>query len=79
MPRIPALTLSGGKLSDFGGHKAAREYRFWVHPGRGDDYYYAYKTYSGATAGRARIAKRLSASRIEKVIAVVYDAKYKKY
>lgn len=35
--RIPALTLSGGKLSEFGGLKAVKEFRVWVHPKAGGD------------------------------------------
>lgn len=73
MARIPALTLSGGNLSTFGGQGAAREFRVWVHPFRGgDDHCYRFKTYARAARGRVRIAAR-GEGRVEKVVAVVLD------
>jgi len=78
--RIPALTLSGGKLSQFGGLKAVKEFRIWVHPkSGGDDYYYVYKTIDGARSGYSRLKKNKSFARVEIPCAVVRDKRYKKY
>lgn len=74
MARIPGLTLSGGKLSEFGGLKAVKEFRVWIHPGKGDDYYYAYKTLEGAVR-----KYRSFRTRAEHPLAVVWDKRYKKY
>lgn len=80
MPRIPALTLGGGKLSQFGGLKAAREFRVWCHPrSGGDDFYYAYKTLDGARRGYNRHKRNKSLIRVEPPCAVVYDKRYRKY
>lgn len=83
MPRIPALTLSGGKLSEFGGHKGAKEYRVWCHPAKGgDDFYFAYKTLVGAKNAYAKIARKkksMGLIRVESPCAVVYDKRYRKY
>lgn len=85
MPRIPALTMSGGKLSEFGGIKAAKEFRIWVHPLQGDDYYYAFKTYNQAkraydkakNATKAQLRKN-GVSGFEQILAVVADPKWRK-
>lgn len=74
MARIPALTLSGGRLSEFGGIKAVKEFRVWVHPAKGDDYYFAFKTLTGAVKKH-----RSMRARSEPPIAVVYDKRYRKY
>ena len=83
MPRIPALTLSGGKLSEFGGHKAAKEYRVWCHPAKGgDDYFYPFKTFAGAKNAYSRLASRkksMGIIRVETPCAVVFDSRYHKY
>jgi len=85
---IPGLTLSGGKLSKFGGHKAVRQYRVWVHPKRGgDDSYYAYSPsqvkkrggYSTLVAATKRLRKSGRYARVEEPLAVVWDKRYKKY
>jgi len=74
MGRIPALILAGGKLSNFGGMKAVKEFRVWVHPTSGDDYYYAYKTLAGAVRKH-----RSMKARSESPLAVVRDKNYRKY
>ena len=74
--RIPALTLSGGKLSEFGGLKAVKEFRVWVHPKAGDVFYYVYRTHAAAKSGQKLAAKQ---GRAEKPIAVVWDIKHGKY
>jgi hypothetical protein len=87
MPRISALTLSGGRLSDFGGHKAVKEYRVWVHPKRGDDFYYAISPTKVKSGGgykdllreTAKLRKSGKFVRVETPLAVVYDPRYKKY
>lgn len=85
---IPSLTLSGGKLSQFGGHKAVRQYRVWVHPkGGGDDEYYHYSPatvkmkggYSALLRGVARLRRSGKFLRVESPLAVVWDTRYKKY
>lgn len=85
MPRISALTLSGGKLSEFGGIKAAKEFRIWVHPVKGDDYYYTYKNYGAARKAYEKAKKATKAQmkkqgilRIEQPIAVVANPKWRK-
>jgi len=70
--KIPALTLSGGLLSKFGGTEAVKEYRVWVHP-NGDDYYFRYKDLKEA------IRESVKMKGAEKPLAVVWDKKQKKY
>jgi hypothetical protein len=85
---IPGLTLSGGKLSRFGGHKAVRQYRVWVHKkSGGDDEYYHYSPaqvkaqggYDSLLKHVAKLRKLSKYARVEAPLAVVYDTKYKKY
>jgi len=78
MTKISALTLSGGKLSKFGGQSAVKEYRVWVHPkGGGDDYYFVAKSLDEISRkGQSLVNK---GDYVEKPLAVVWDAKYKKY
>lgn len=75
--KIPAMCLSGGKLSDFSG-KAA-EYRVWVHPYRGDDCFFRNKNLIKALEKRAELLKDSQIALVEPVIAVVYDERFKKY
>jgi hypothetical protein len=79
--RIPALTLSGGALSKFGGKKAVKEYRVWVHPkGGGDDYYYSFKVEADIPSIRRALAgEAKKGNKIEKTLAVVWDKKNKRY
>lgn len=80
---IPALTLSGGKLSEFGGKKAVKEYRIWVHrKAGGDDEYSVFPPTTTMTHLRNAVRAGRSTGRFSKVeapVAVVWDPKYKKY
>ncbi len=75
--KIPAGTLSGGLLSDFGGHKVVKEYRVWYHPEEGDD---GYKT-SSTFKGIRRIWKALKKEEpyVEPPLAVIWDKVKGKY
>lgn len=73
--RIPSLTLSGGRLSDF---DKVKQYRIWVHPKTGDDYYYTFKNEAELKQVREQI-KKDNPLYVEKPIAVVWDKKNKKY
>lgn len=73
--QIPALCLSGGRLSDFGGK--AVEYRVWIHSFDGDDFYYRSKNLKAVVAKRKELLKKYPL--VEPVIAVVFDKNYKRY
>ncbi len=84
MAKIPAMTLSGGTLSEFGGMKKAKEFRVWVHPESGDDAYYVYKSYVVAerayeVMGAKDAMRKARLIKVEKPLAVVYDTAAKKY
>jgi len=73
--KIPAVCLSGGVLSDFGGPEEVVEYRIWVH-GK-EDTYYKSKTLKG-------ILKKFKSLKgkepfIEIPLAVVFDKNFKGY
>ena len=77
--RIPALTLSGGKLSEFG--RVVR-YRIWVHYRDGnDDSYYEFmpNELKKAKLFREKLLKDKRFAIVEPVIAVVWDEKFRKY
>jgi len=84
---IPTETLSGGKLSNYGGLKAARQFRIWVHPKKGDDRFYSYTPakikMAGGVSALKRAAKRMRATRryhkVENPLAVVWDMKHQRY
>jgi len=78
--RISALTLSGGKLSDFGA-KAIREWRIWCHPIAGDDFYYRFppSKFAEAIETRAKLLKDESIVEVEPIIAVVWDEESKDF
>jgi hypothetical protein len=68
---IPALTLSGGtlrKLSD------AKEFRVWVHPKSGDDFYHRFDSPTDALAFGVRAVASGKYARVELPIAVVWDS-----
>lgn len=69
---IPLLTLSGGRLSEFGGPSAAVAYRIWVHPYEGGDVY----VYEADTLEevKAEVERAKPQGRVEDPIAVVWDA-----
>jgi len=79
MSKIPLLTLSGGKLSQFGGLSAVKGFRVWVHPKDGNDLVHTWKTLVGAKRGRARLARSRKYYEVEPVIAVVWDKHYNRY
>ena len=67
--QIPALTLSGGKLSEFGGK--ALEYRVWVHPKEGSDSYYRFDSLQEASEGATYLRKTGKYAKVEIPLAVV--------
>lgn len=69
--RIPALILSGGRLKRF---SDAEEYRVWVHPKSGDDFYFVATTPLNALRIAASLKSSGKYSRVEKPLAVVWDA-----
>ena len=80
MPRIPVLTLSGGKLSQFGGLEAVKEFRVWVHHKRGgDDAFFTTKTIEGAKSLFKRLHGSGKYARVEEPLAVVWDRRYRRY
>jgi len=74
--KIPALCLSGGKLSEFG---KAVEYRVWIHPKEGEDIFYRSQSIEAALKKRSKFINDPNLAMVEPVIAVVYDKKFKKY
>lgn len=77
---IPALCLSDGRLKDYGGHKKVAEYRFWVHPNVGDDFYYRSESRKTLQPIRRKLVRNKNAyPTVEPIIAVVFDEKFKKY
>jgi hypothetical protein len=81
---IPAYTLSGGKLKNFGREKAVKEYRVWIHPKGKDDYYYALKNKGELIAvsiglGIQKDVDEKKIMRVENPLAVVWDKKFKNY
>ena len=79
MPRISALTLSGGKLSEYGGLRAAKEFRVWCHPKRGGATYFKWKTLIGTQIGRRKLVKSQKYFKVEAPLAIVWDKKYRRY
>lgn len=75
--KIPALCLSGGKLSEFGGRAA--EYRVWIHPKQGENSFYRSQSLEQALKKRAEFINDPDLAMLELVIAVVYDKKFRKY
>jgi hypothetical protein len=71
--------LSGGKLSEFGGLGAAKEFRVWCHPHSGEDVYFKWKTLAGAQSGRRKLVKSKRYYKVETPLAVVWDKKYRKH
>lgn len=75
--KIPALCLSGGRLSEFGGR--AVEYRVWIHPKQGEDSFYRSQSIEEALKKRSEFLDDPSIAMVEPVIVVVYDRKFKRY
>jgi hypothetical protein len=73
----PAFCLSGGRLSEFG--NKAVEYRVWVHPQEGDDYFFRGKNLEKLLEKQAELLRDPKYALVEPIIAVVYDKKFKKY
>lgn len=67
LAKIPALTLSGGKLLQT---EFALEFRIWICTGEGDDFYYRYDTLKEAKKDRKKLLGRYGA---DEIIAVVWD------
>lgn len=65
---VPALTLSGGTLKEFGNNPL--EYRVWLHGE--EDYYETFDTYEKAK----KFAKKKHNAHAESPLAVVWDSKY---
>ena len=75
--KFPALTMSGGKLADFG---KALAYRVWVHhKDGGDDKYNEYETLEKAQKAKKRLEKNPKYMVVENPIALVWDKKFKKF
>jgi hypothetical protein len=68
---IPALTLSGGRLKRFAD---AKEYRVWVHPRSGDDFYYSFQSPLSALGYAVKAHSSGDYVRVEKPLAVVWDS-----
>jgi hypothetical protein len=78
--KIPALCLSGGRLKDFGGHRKVAEYRFWIHPNNGDDFYYRSESIQELKQKRKKLlGNKKDYALVEPVIAVVFDERFRKY
>ena len=77
--KIPSLTLSGGRLSEFG--KPAR-YRIWVHYAEDKDdgcYEFLPNELKKAKLFRKKLLKDERFAIVEPIIAVVWDKKFKRY
>lgn len=69
--KFPALTLSGGKLSDF---LPALCYRVWVHhKDGGDDKYFEYSILEKAMQAKKRLEKNKKYCIVENPLALVWD------
>lgn len=81
---IPALTLSGGMLSDFGGKKEVLEYRIWIHgrDGRLDlnqgAYFYG-NNLQELLKMRKELLKDKKIFKVEQPVAIVWDKKHRDY
>jgi len=78
--KIPALTLSGGRLSDFKSRVVS--YRIWVYfrEEREDGYYdFLPNEFRKAKVFRKLLLKDKKYAQIEPVIAVIWDRKFKRY
>ena len=64
-------------MSEFG--NKAVEYRVWVQPHEGDDYFFRSKNFFNLLEKRAELMNKLQIGQVEPIIAVVYDKKFKKY
>lgn len=74
--QIPALTMSGGRLKR---PEDAVEFRVWVHPKDGDDFYYSYKRISEARLESERMRASGEFAKVEKPLAVVWDNKFQNF
>jgi len=90
LPEIPALTLSGGALSEFGRHEAVEEYRLWMHPMDGEDFYLRDEDRSCLETTRSQLLEdrkqdgymfysKLELAQVEEVVAVVWDDEKERY
>lgn len=77
---IPALTKSGGLLSQFGGKEAVLEYRVWIHyRSGGDDEYIVESDLARLQKARKRLLKDDQIALVEQPLAVVWDDKHEDY
>jgi len=77
---IPALTKSGGLLSEFGGKKAVLEYRVWIHyHDGGDDEYYVNDDLDALLETRKELLGDKKIVLVEQPLAVVWDDKCEDY
>lgn len=77
---IPAMTKSGGLLSEFGGKKSVLEYRVWFHYHDGrDDEYYISDNLDDLLQERKGLLKDKEIVLVEQPLAVVWDDKYEDY
>ena len=77
---IPALTKSGGLLSEFGGQGAVLEYRIWVHyhDGRSDEYI-TNDNLGDLLKERKDLLKDKEVVIVEQPLAIVWDDKVEDY
>jgi len=77
---IPALTKSGGLLSDFGGKGVVLEYRMWIHyhDGRSDEYQTS-DNLNVLLGLRKGLLKSKDIAIVEQPLAVVWDEKKEDY
>jgi hypothetical protein len=77
---IPALTKSGGLLSEFGGVGVVLEYRIWVHyhDGRSDEYY-TNDDLDALLETREELLKDKEIIIVEQPLAIVWDDKCDDY
>ena len=71
---IPALTMSGGTLKS---PKDIKELRVWIHPNKGEDFYYSGKNLMKLAS---LVSKRTGKKDfIEAPLAVIWNKKHRKY
>ena len=74
---IPALTKSGGLLSNHGGAKSVIEYRLWVHyHDGGDDKYFESNDLNALLEKIKKLLEDKKIAIVEQPVAVVWDDKH---
>jgi len=76
--KIPALTLSGGKLSEF---KEVKAFRIWLHGKEGNHGYMEFEPNKlpEAIRQRQKALRNENWLEVEPIIAVVYDEKFHRF